>query len=226
MRSVICAVALTLVGCASAPPETEQEATLLGQGTQPEANVQQAQPEASGELRGSCAELLGEIEPIQDMDGSALNGEVIVASNASEREDCTDFAWIRGSITVATLIDPEWAEPALTLSAWDCCHSSLEYTVYRQVAGHWQYVTGALAFGLLSEEGVCRHSVENFPVFGGSDTAVVFPEAGAAATAIRVGVRAWSHNDPAMGHAGDECKTTSCYWPVALRWEMLPIATP
>lgn len=226
MRSVTCAVALTLIGCGPVAPETVHEATLLEHETQPDANVQQVQPDASVDgFRASCAELLDELEPVLDMGGSESAGEVIVPSNASEREDCLDYAWIRGSISVAALvIDPEWAGPALTTSAWDCCHSTLEYAVYRQVAGRWQYVDGALAFGVLSEQGVCRHSVGNFPLFGGSDTTVVFPEAGAAATAIRVGVRAWSHNDPAMGHPGDACETTSCYWPVAVRWEMLPIA--
>jgi len=211
-------------------PETQPEVDVQQaepdvtvQELQPEADVPQAQPDASVDLRETCGAVLGEIEPIQDMEGSG-SGEIIVASIANDRENCADFAWIHGSISVATLIDPEWAEPSLTLSAWDCCHSSLEYTVYRQVLGSWQYVGGALAFGVLGEDGVCRHSVENFPVFGGSDTTVVLPEAGIA-TAIRVGVRAWSHNDPAMGHAGDACETTSCYWPVALRWTgMLPIA--
>ncbi|HTM44178.1 MAG TPA: hypothetical protein VL137_04440 [Polyangiaceae bacterium] len=212
MRS-LCVYALTLVCCGPADAQTAQQAALMEQQTQPDASVP--------ELRASCAPLLSEIEPVQrmeGMDGSALSGEVIVASSASERGDCSDYGWIRGSLSGAVVIEPEWDGPKLTTSAWDCSHSTLEYGVYLQSAGRWQYVGGALAFGELSEAGVCRHSVENFPRSEGSDSAVVFAQAGAAATEMRVGVRAWSHNDPAMGHPGHDCEELNCYWPVILRW--------
>ena len=36
---------------------------------------------------------------------------------------------------------------------------------------------------------------------------------------VRIAVRSWSHNDPALGHSGDECPTTSCFWPTRVYWK-------
>ncbi|HEV8244315.1 MAG TPA: hypothetical protein VGP93_00970, partial [Polyangiaceae bacterium] len=89
----------------------------------------------------------------------------------------------------------------------------------RSVHGQWQYSGGGMAFGALSDQDVCEYSVENAPGQPGSDSLIVYGDAGdSEPTQVRVGVRAWSHNDPAAGHPGTDCATPSCFWPVRLLW--------
>ncbi len=165
-------------------------------------------------LRESCATLLSDLELSYDF-GTVLSSDVTIDSHASGLPDCADFAWAGGVLQGSALVSPAWAGPPLTTSAWDCNHSSLEYAVYRRSGAGWQYVDGALAYGALSTEGVCGHSVNNPPRQDGHDETTVMADSDAA-TEVRVGLRAWSHNDPALGHSGADCETLSCYWPVRL----------
>lgn len=168
-------------------------------------------------LRAACAEELDEIQPSHDFGASTERADATLPSHAVGVERCTDYSWARGFISVAALVEPRWAGPALTASAWDCSHSALEYGVYRRAGARWYYAGGALAFGAL-EDGECRYSVEHFPQQPGSDKAVVLAFEGDEPTEVRVGARGWSHNDPAMGHSGADCATASCYWPVVVAW--------
>ncbi|HVJ14427.1 MAG TPA: hypothetical protein VM686_03260 [Polyangiaceae bacterium] len=205
MRASLCTLALvSFVGCAGNVPESTR---------QDDVNAPVAQNGA--ELRESCAPVLNELAVEQDL-GSADSVEVTIGAHAIGLEECADLAWVRGFVEGTALITPSWAGPSLTTSGWDCNHSTLEYGVYLRSGAHWQFVDGAMAFGALGDDGVCGYSVHNFPRQTGSDETVVLA---GNATEVRVGVRAWSHNDTAMGHAGSDCEGKSCYWPVRLSWQ-------
>jgi hypothetical protein len=203
MRATLCSLALLfLASCGDAVPSTRA--------SEGEQNVT-----ADGAaLRESCATLLSDLELSYDF-GTVQNSDVTIDSHASGLPDCADFAWARGALQGSARVSPAWAGPALTTSAWDCNHSSLEYAVYRLSSAGWQYVDGALAYGALSAQGVCGYSVNNAPRQDGHDETIVLAEPDAT-TEVRVGLRAWSHNDPALGHSGSDCETLSCYWPVRL----------
>jgi hypothetical protein len=169
-------------------------------------------------LRELCGPSLSALPVDAELGDGERTVDVVVASHASGAEDCSDYAWARGSIEVAALVEPVWAGPEQRASAWDCNHSTLEYAVYRRRGEGFEYAGGGLAFGSGDGAGGCTYSVSNPPAQLGTDSATVLAGGGDQLTEVRVGVRAWSHNDPAMGHAGHECAGTSCYWPVLLKW--------
>jgi hypothetical protein len=171
------------------------------------------------ELRQSCASRLNELPVDAEIAAGSSHAEVSVDSHAVGEVDCADFAWVRAFVNESALIEPEWNGPDRD-TEWDCNHSSLEYAVYRRLASDWEYVGGGLAYGQL-DDGSCRHSVDNFPAQVGSDAVHVQGSTAAevASTEVRVAVRAWTHNDPAYGHAGNDCDALSCFWPASVRWE-------
>jgi hypothetical protein len=168
------------------------------------------------DFRRSCASEIDSLNVDAELGTLGESLDVVVPNRAGGRGDCTEFSWVRGFINTYGKIEARWTGPAITRSEWDCSHSSVEFGVYRKVAGAWEYVDGGLGFGSL-ESGTCTYSVRNFPEQSGADTAWV-PATGvdAEGTEIRVALRSWSHNDPRMGHSGADCEGTSCYWPTRI----------
>lgn len=171
------------------------------------------------ELRESCTARLDELSVDAEIAAGSTLAEVSVESHALGALDCADFAWVRGFVEGAALIEPGWSGPDRE-TAWDCNHSSLEYGVYRRLSGDWEYVGGGLAYGKL-DRGSCLHSVDNFPVQAGSDSVLVHAANAAetAPTEVRVALRAWTHNDPDYGHTGEDCDSPNCFWPATVRWD-------
>jgi hypothetical protein len=170
-------------------------------------------------LRASCASRLNELGVDAEIAPGSDHAEVSVESHAIGDPECADFAWVRGFVNGAALIEPEWSGPDRNTD-WDCNHSSLEFGVYRRLPSGWEYVGGGLAYGNL-EDGACSYSVDNFPIQTGSDSVVVQGDRATevAPIEVRVAIRAWTHNDPAYGHSGKDCDSLSCFWPAAIRWE-------
>ncbi len=214
MRSALAALATTLtIACGDDYPASVR---VAGDSDSVQQQAATTALDAAGEFRRACAlelDLLG-----VDRDLGATRGplEVDVENRASGLEACSDFAWVGGLVSVAALLEPQWAGPNIASAPWDCNHSTLEYGVYRNARGQWQYLGGGLAYGELATDGTCQHSVDNFPTHSGSDEMLAL--AVDDPTEVRVALRAWSHNDTAMGHPGDECASPSCYWPTRLRW--------
>jgi hypothetical protein len=171
------------------------------------------------ELRASCASRLNDLAVDAEIAPGENHAEIAVESHAVGDADCADFAWIRGFAPGAALIEPAWGGPDRE-TEWDCNHSSLEYGVYRRGGGDWQYVGGGLAYGNL-DDGSCGYSVDNFPEQYGSDSVLVQgdPAVEIEPIEVRVAVRAWTHNDPAYGHSGNDCASMSCYWSAGVHWE-------
>jgi hypothetical protein len=207
MRAAFALLVLLVTGCGDAPPSVRGKQV---------SEVTEAP--IGAELRETCATVLGDVPIVHDFGTTVAATEVTLQSHARGAEDCFDYAWARGAIVTAVVVEPHWAGPDIVSTGWDCSHSSLEYGVYRAGASGVRYVDGGLGFGELDAQGGCRYSVENVPRQAGSDLTVVTGAQGEATTEVYVGVRAWSHNDPAMGHAGHDCDTESCYWPVRLAW--------
>ena len=202
MRALSCSLVVALLaGCGEAGPETVRA-------EEPKELVS-----TTGAARESCAGVVEALAIDHDFAGTQRE-DTIVQSHARGVEDCSDFSWARGVASAGVAVTPSWGGPNIATTGWDCNHSSLEYAVYRRDGGVFRYVNGAIAFGALASDGACHYSVRNSPQQPGADETVVPGEAGE----LRIAVRAWSHNDPAMGHAGDACDSSSCYWPVGLSW--------
>lgn len=187
------------------------------------ARAQHEMPGSGGvALRSSCAAQMNNLPVDVDLPYSFGWPQVVTApSFASGEQSCLDFTWVRKFFYYQNLIDPEFGGPAITNSGWDCNHSSVEYGVYRRVGSTWSYVGGGLMYGAL-KNGQCTYSVSNFPQQPGTDTVFPLNVCGNPGfpcwTEIRVGIRTWSHNDRALGHPGNQCSGTSCWWPSKILW--------
>jgi hypothetical protein len=161
--------------------------------------------------------------------------------HAQEALTCSNFGWADiaasrfGTVTIA----PDWAAPSFASSAphlqgWDCNHSTIQYGVFSRPVvffpsffrhlglespiplGSWTFIGGGQLWGWPDTD-ECTHAVTDplhrytVPSGWGRNQ-----EDTTAAIGLRIGVISWSHNDPALGHSGNECADTECWWPTTV----------
>jgi hypothetical protein len=137
-------------------------------------------------------------------------------SHATGQATCADYTWIKGWFGFFGLVTPFAGWPAITTSAWDCNHSTVDYGVYVKWGASWTYLGGGLLYGKLVN-GVCTHAAANFPQQAGSVDSVFMPNSSVpwvfAPTEFRVATRVWNHDDPTIGHPGNVCGgNVNCWW--------------
>jgi hypothetical protein len=144
-------------------------------------------------------------------------------------QTCHDFTWFNRPLYNAphNNVFIDFGGPNIVTSAADCQHTMLQFGVYKRfTGGAWQLVSLGYIYGKL-QNGTCTHSytaanaipsrwhtetgeVGNAPhvaIYGGpvlGGTTVVGE--------IRIAAYSWVHNDPAIGHPGNVCGSTDCYF--------------
>jgi hypothetical protein len=132
---------------------------------------------------------------------------------------CFNLVWFSAHSFFFAQVTPVWNGITIDVSrgqvqaGWDCNHSSITYGVFRKnLSLPWEYVGGAELHGEIVD-GVCRYTSTAFASWGPTTMNIPVPNF---AWEYRIGIMAWSHNDPALSHMGTDCSTLSCYWPSTL----------
>jgi hypothetical protein len=121
---------------------------------------------------------------------------------------CGDMTYVGVDGLFDTLtFTPLFGGPNVVSADWDCQHSSIIYSLYtKNSAGIYSLATNGDLFGAIVGT-TCTHVATNFPSTGSNAATVAHGRDSVFA------VVSWTHNDPALGHPGNLCSTTNCWWP-------------
>ena len=167
-------------------------------------------------------------------------GTIGPAHATGDSVGCGDMTFVRAdglfdSVTFTPLFDG----PNVTSDGFDCSHTAVMYALYNKNGlGTYSLSTSGILFGKLVGT-TCTHDISNFASQGGNSATV-----GHLGRDPVFSVVSWTHNDTAIGHPGNLCSTTNCWWPTfvfvsgkphlhgdialtgGINWSSIPVAIP